>query len=355
MVRRKVAFIPIDLPALSAPRVSVIVCNYNYARFLDSALTSAVEQSYPCEVVVVDDGSTDESRDVLASWSERVRIVLQENAGQAAAYNSGFYASTGDVVIFLDSDDTLNEHAARRVAEAFAEGVAKVHFRLRLVDASGRPLGGEIPRVLASGDVSINLVKHGVLYPSSPGSGNAYRRPVLERLFPLPVDPLDRHGADFFTVYGSGLYGEVRIAPGVLGSYRVHETSGRDAAATSLVFGNAARGSDEVRLFHQRARQFRYWIARRTDDRVVLPLRLVDFSMEKVTFARAVFEAGGYIAGLRRGISELGPLLWSLWLRAEYSVIRKLGLTGWSLVVLVAPRRLGFRLARFVCNPASRI
>ena len=346
--------IALDLPALSEPTVSIVICNFNQANYLEAALLSATEQSYPCEVVAVDDGSCDGSRAVLARWAGRVSLVLQDNAGQCGAYNSGFNASTGDVVIFLDADDVLDRDAALRIVGAFSEGVAKLHYRLRLIDGVGHSLGKVIPHSLAEGNVATALMKHGVLYPSAPGSGNAYRRAVLNRLFPLPVDATDRHGADFFTIYGSCLFGEVRAVTDDLGSYRLHVRDAGDSATTALVFGNAARTDDEVLLFRRRTARFRGWVGQRTGNSVVLPGRFLDFSIEKVAFARAVFEAGSYLGGVRDGGGGLGVLLQSLWRRAEYPVSRKVGLTGWALVVLVAPRRIGFPLARFVCNPGER-
>jgi glycosyltransferase involved in cell wall biosynthesis len=71
------------------PLVSVIVNNYNYARFLPDAIDSALRQTYGhVEVIVVDDGSTDESRVVIASYGNRIRAVLKRNGGQGSAFNA---------------------------------------------------------------------------------------------------------------------------------------------------------------------------------------------------------------------------------------------------------------------------
>src|SRR5205085_8851297 len=95
------------------PLVSIVVTNYNYARYLERAVDSALRQTYrPLEVIVVDDGSTDESRTVIAGYGDRVRPVLRSNGGNAAAYNSGFAASRGDILLFLDADDALYPQAA---------------------------------------------------------------------------------------------------------------------------------------------------------------------------------------------------------------------------------------------------
>ena len=94
------------------PLASVIVNNYNYGRFLPDAIDSALAQTYvPLEVIVVDDGSTDASRDIMSGYLPRIRPVLKPNGGQASALNAGFAASRGDVVLFLDADDILFQSA----------------------------------------------------------------------------------------------------------------------------------------------------------------------------------------------------------------------------------------------------
>jgi glycosyltransferase involved in cell wall biosynthesis len=332
--------------------VSVVVCNYNYERFLEDALSSVTAQTRRCELVVVDDGSTDGSREILSHWADRAKIVLQDNAGQVGAYNRGFLESSGDIVIFLDSDDLLDADTVERVLAAFEAGVAKVHWPMRLVGESGSALGGEIPYRLGQGEVSRAFVKHGILYASSPGSGNAYRRDALQRLFPLPEDSVDRHGADFFTIYGAPLFGEVRALHRAAGSYRVHERGG--AAALNLVFGNAAKIHVDPQRMRKRVARFRQWIAIRTSGEILPPDTFLDFSVEKLAFARAIFEARGYWPGLRRGIPALVALMRALWLKSEFSIIKKLMLSAWSITVLLAPRGVGFPVARYVCNPASR-
>lgn len=93
--------------ALEAPLVSVVIPCYNQAHFLGEAIQSVLRQTYrPVEVVVVDDGSVDHTRDVAASFPE-VRYIKQENRGLAAARNTGIRESKGNHLIFLDADDRL--------------------------------------------------------------------------------------------------------------------------------------------------------------------------------------------------------------------------------------------------------
>jgi glycosyltransferase involved in cell wall biosynthesis len=103
------------------PRFSVVICNYNYAALVGDAIRSALGQDYPhdlVEVIVVDDGSTDGSRDVYPQFTQdaRFRLVLQENRGQTAAFAAGVRVATGDLVCLLDSDDVYLPNKLSRVA-----------------------------------------------------------------------------------------------------------------------------------------------------------------------------------------------------------------------------------------------
>lgn len=94
---------------MTLPLVSVIIPTYNYGRYVGQAIDSALAQSYTNqEVVVVDDGSTDDTRDRLAWYGDRIRVIHQENQGLSAARNTGIREARGDYVAFLDSDDSFH-------------------------------------------------------------------------------------------------------------------------------------------------------------------------------------------------------------------------------------------------------
>jgi hypothetical protein len=104
----------------SKPLVSILINNYNYARFLSQAIDSALTQTYgKVEVVVVDDGSTDASRDVISRYRNNILPVVKENGGQASAYNAGFAASSGEIICLLDSDDLFLPHKVGRIVELY--------------------------------------------------------------------------------------------------------------------------------------------------------------------------------------------------------------------------------------------
>jgi glycosyltransferase involved in cell wall biosynthesis len=129
----------------SQPWIDVIIPCYNQGRYLAEAVESMLGQSYPhVGVIVVDDGSTDDTSAVAARYGERIRYIRKENAGRCAARNTGILEARGEFVVFLDADDYLWPDALQRLMEAAAntpEG-AVFHGSSQMVDINGRPLAG---------------------------------------------------------------------------------------------------------------------------------------------------------------------------------------------------------------------
>lgn len=100
-------------------RCSIVISSYNYGRYLERCVSSALAQSVPAEVIVVDDGSTDGSRDVLEKFGNAITCIYQENSGQAAAMNVGIAAAQGDIVALLDADDWAYESKVDEILSAF--------------------------------------------------------------------------------------------------------------------------------------------------------------------------------------------------------------------------------------------
>jgi glycosyltransferase involved in cell wall biosynthesis len=204
--------------------VSIVIPNYNYGRYLRIAIDSALGQTYsPVEVIVVDDGSTDDSRGIIESYGERVTPIVKANGGHGSAINAGYATSRGDIVIFLDADDELMPDAVEQVITAWRPGVAKAQFQLEMVDESGKPLGMRVPTFddfLPNGDIRERITRFGE-YPASPSSGNAFSRAALERVMPID-ESMWFANAEKSLVYLTPFFGDVMSLRVPLGRYRIH-------------------------------------------------------------------------------------------------------------------------------------
>jgi len=210
------------LHARPSPLVSVLVNNYNYARFLPDALDSALRQTYDnIEIVVVDDGSTDDSTRVIndfAARDARVIPVFKVNGGQASAFNAGVAAAKGDILCFLDADDSWHESKVQRVVEAHATHAFVQHN----VEKNGRPLF-----VVPSNRFNRArlMTKYGYLYVFAPTSALSLTSDLARRVFPIPEDGL-RLCADLFVAFGACYFEGVHTIGDCLGLYRIHDANG---------------------------------------------------------------------------------------------------------------------------------
>ena len=221
------------------PRVDVVINNFNYAPFLGDAIDSALAQTYEhVRVIVVDDGSTDASHEVIASYGDRIEPVLKDNGGQASCFNAGLKRSRGDIVIFLDADDLLVPEALDRVVDAFAASpeTARVHYRLAVVDERGVPTGEIKPAqhiALPTGNLQEATLRFPFDLARPATSGNAYSARVLKELAPIK-DCGDRVGADWYVVCLSPLLGPVGAIDEPLGMYRLHGQNVHERSSTVL-------------------------------------------------------------------------------------------------------------------------
>lgn len=209
----------------STPLASIIITSYNYAPYLGAAIDSALNQTYPAtEVVVVDDGSADESPAIIAGYGASVRSLLRPHEGPIPAIHAAFGASRGEILIFLDSDDLLLPTALERAIFALEDpGSVKAHWPLREINAQGVATGRLIPtEPLLDGLLLERLVVEGPdSCGSPPMSGNAWRRALLEQLLPIPQDEGPVHSDSYMTTLAP-VYGAIRTLPEPLGCYRVH-------------------------------------------------------------------------------------------------------------------------------------
>jgi len=236
--------------AAAGPLLSVIVLSYNYGRFLAACIDSVLAQDYaPLQVIVVDDGSTDESRAVIARYGPRITAALKSNGGEASSMNLGFALSEGEVVVFLDSDDYLLPGALAAHVRALASpGVVRSQAYLTVLDGD-RPAGERLPSVpVADGDLRTLILERGPgAYVSPPNSGNAWSRRFLEQVFPLPEHP-KTIGGETYLMDSAPLFGASVTLTGPAAAYRRHGANTSGVAATM----NAANIAIAIR--HREAR-----------------------------------------------------------------------------------------------------
>ncbi|HVF79938.1 MAG TPA: glycosyltransferase [Solirubrobacteraceae bacterium] len=315
------------------PRVSIVITNHNYGRFLTAAISSALAQEgVDLEVIVVDDGSTDDSRAIIDRYGGQVCPLLQENRGQKAAFNAAMEIVSGDVVLFLDADDELKPGTAVAVADAFAAtpGASRVVFRLAVVDETGRPNGSIVPSAgvaLPHGDVRRAVLAFADDLAWPPTSGNAFAAWALRRVMPLPVDD-DPIGADAWLHPLIPLLGLVVALERVGGNYRVH----------------GANAHTRERLDVGRSRQVLRWasgvhaqldrLARELGHGSARP-RSVTLAAHRMVSLR-IGGPGHPIAGDTRA-SALGAGLRAAAGRTDVPVLRRCGYGMWFVAAAVTP------------------
>jgi glycosyltransferase involved in cell wall biosynthesis len=167
------------------PLVSILINNYNYAEYLGGAIESALAQTYTnLEVIVVDDGSTDASREIIQRFGGRIVTVFKSNGGQASAFNAGFAGARGDIICFLDSDDLFLPTKVEQVVHALEVRPREWCFHhLQWTDKDLNPIEMP-PNPYTSGDRDQVSDVLGFTPPAT--SGLAFTRRVLEQILPLP-------------------------------------------------------------------------------------------------------------------------------------------------------------------------
>lgn len=214
------------------PLVSVLIANYNYARYIGEAIESVLQQTYEhFEVVVCDDGSTDNSCAVVNDYARRdrrVRLIARENRGQASATTSAYDASAGQIICLLDADDRFFPTKLARVVEGFEASPrhgACIHQVLP-VSASGMPISEPIPPALEGGWLAPAVVRTGLFGASLSTSGLSFRREIADCCFPFPPPLLSsyRRSApiDMYMIGVARLCTPIVAIPDVLVEYRCH-------------------------------------------------------------------------------------------------------------------------------------
>lgn len=185
--------------------VSIIINNYNYGRFITDAIASSLNQTYTnIEVIVVDDGSTDNSREIITSYGHKIVSIFQENGGQPSSYNSGFAISKGEIICFLDADDIFLPNKVERIIEVFQSqaDIGWCFHSLQLINENCKPLDLTTTRNYVSRRCDFRrFIQSGRIPPSLPSSSAlCFRRSLIEQILPMPTTE-KMLATDFYVKY----------------------------------------------------------------------------------------------------------------------------------------------------------
>ena len=212
------------------PTVSVLIDTFNHERFIEQAILSVLEQDAlepPDEILVVDDGSTDRTPEIVRRFAPRVRLLRKPNGGQASSFNAGLPELKGEIVAMLDGDDWWTQDKLRIVLDVFEKnpGVGIVGHGCQITDP-----GGAVQRlVLPDQTYRANLrsLESARLFDRVKGflgtSKVAYRRAVLEKILPIPEE-LVFEADEYLWSIGAALT-DVIVLDQALFFYRFHDSN----------------------------------------------------------------------------------------------------------------------------------
>jgi glycosyltransferase involved in cell wall biosynthesis len=206
---------------MGRPYFSCLIVNYNYGRFLKQAVESLLSQDFPQkerEILVVDDGSTDDSVAVAESFKDKIVVLRQSNQGQAAGYEAAFAGARGEVFALGDSDDWWEPQRLSAFAEALEPAdIGLAQHYLKDVDVNGRPLKNQLPAWPAVYTIEDYIDGR---CEDAATSGLAFKRDVLMKTLPVPRTIFSWY--DEFLISHALLHSKMANIPRVLGFHRVH-------------------------------------------------------------------------------------------------------------------------------------
>jgi hypothetical protein len=214
---------------MGKPTVSVLIDTYNHERFIEKAIVSVLEQDFPAaerEILVVDDGSTDRTPEILRKFEPHVRLLRKENGGQASAFNAGIPECKGEIVAFLDGDDWWAPNKLTSVVQAMAtsSSVGIVGHGIVVV---GRD-GSEQTETLREGfRFQADTIEGAKLFRRRGAflgtSRMTIRAEVLRRIGAMPESIEIQADEYLFTL--AAVMMEVQILPEALTYYRLHDAN----------------------------------------------------------------------------------------------------------------------------------
>ena len=211
--------------SISDPSVSVIMPNFNNEKFLSQAIDSVLQQPYSnFELLVIDDGSTDGSLEILRGYGDSIRYMSTENRGAAAARNLGILSSKGSLIAFIDSDDLwIPGKLSKQVSKLMDEDLDLVYCHVQEIDARNNP--GKIKFARFKGNCNKVFIENPSVAVIVGGMSTAIIRRellALSGIFDTRV-PAPTEDWDFLRRFCN--YARVDYCDEVLTQYRIHTTN----------------------------------------------------------------------------------------------------------------------------------
>lgn len=246
-------------------KFTVLLNNYNYSRYVSTSIQSVLNQTYPnFELIIVDDGSTDHSRDIISAFTDpRIRVHFKPNGGQGSAFQDGIHLSTGDYIAFLDSDDVwLNNKLESCFATLSAEPNITLYNNAYLhLSSDGDILPDQTVKPEYSGfyDPFPDYLNLEYNLPFRPSSCIVAKASACKRLYLHPDSW--RIDADTPLLAGLSVMGSIYISSDQLTLYRIHDSNATRNQSWWDVLARTKRFYDSVseHLSHQDdPRRFRF-------------------------------------------------------------------------------------------------
>jgi glycosyltransferase involved in cell wall biosynthesis len=210
------------------PLVSVLITNYNCGYYLKEAIDSALNQTYSSiEIIVVDDGSTDNSHQIISSYQNKIIPIFKENGGQASAINAGFAVSQGEIICSLDGDDVWLPTKVEEVVKAISTypQAAIIYHKVQNIDGVGKHLGPPWPPYKAiRGNIVSQVSQTGSWWPWPPSTALSFSRAFMAKVMNIPEAEY-RVSADAYLADLAPFFGEVVGLDRVLSLFRFHDNN----------------------------------------------------------------------------------------------------------------------------------
>ena len=286
------------MSASNAPRLAIVITCWNYELYVARAINSVVDQAHPdCELVVIDDGSTDSSWEVIDR--EGVTAYRIANGGARSACLFGLKHTTAPFVLFLDADDELMPGSIQKIIAQLDSDVAKLQFPLIRINQDGVVISGPVPNLASFRDrhLTTSVLRTGV-YTSPPTSGNVFRRDLCQLLEEVDYE----NWVDGIMLFAAPFLGDIVSLAEPLGRYRVH---GRNDSGLGRL-PDPKLLHKEINRFVDRMGHLRNFLAKLGMGDQLVPAKQAYFYLER-SFYLAVAE------GRRVSMATVLKLIRKLW------------------------------------------